>query len=291
LIFISGFLANISTLGCILDDKILNAKPLVFFDKLNHSSLYQGVSLSKAELKRYHHNDINHLESLLIEYQNDTRPKFIVTETIFGMDGDITPLDEIAALTKKFNAFLYLDEAHATGVFGLNGYGLSTAVDLKDIPHIIMGTFSKAIGVSGGYIACNRIMRDFIINKATGFIYSTASSPAVVGAVFKAWKLLKYLDKERETLQNLGNTLRKMLKDRGFNIGTSQTHIIPIILNEEDKCLKIQKVLFQEGILVSCIRPPTVPPGTSRLRIALTTKHTNNDLKRLVETLNKVVEP
>ena len=290
LIFNSGFQANISTLACILDDKILNEKPLVFFDKLNHSSLYQAVFLSKAELTRYHHKDINHLEFLLREYQNDTRPKFIVTETIFGRDGDIAPLEEIAALTKKFNAFLYLDEAHATGVFGLNGYGLSTAVDLQDIPHIIMGTFSKAIGVSGGYIACNNIMRDLIINTAKGFIYSTATSPAVAGAAFKAWQLVKFLDKERETLVNLGNTLRKMLKDSGFNIGTSQTHIVPIVLNKEDKCLKTQKALLQKGIVVSCVRPPTVPPGTSRLRIALTHKHTNKDLKRLLETLSKVVE-
>jgi 8-amino-7-oxononanoate synthase len=290
LVFNSGFQANISTLSCILDDKILNAKPLVFFDKLNHSSLYQAIFLSKAELRRYHHNDINQLESFLEEHKNDPRPKFIITETVFGMDGDIAPLEEIAALAKKFNAFLYLDEAHATGVFGSDGYGLSTTLDLQDIPHIIMGTFSKAIGVSGGYIACNNVMRDFIINKATGFIYSTAPSPAVIGAAFKSWEMIKYLDNERKVLQGLGNTLRTMLKDRGFNIGTSETHIIPIILNKEEKCLKAQKDLLQEGIFVSCIRPPTVPPGTSRLRIALTAKHTNNDLKRLVERLSKVVE-
>lgn len=290
LIFNSGFQANISTLSCILDDKILNAKPLVFFDKLNHSSLYQAVFLSKVELRRYHHNDINQLESFLEEHKNDPRPKFIVTETVFGMDGDIAPLEEIAALSKKFNAFLYLDEAHATGVFGSDGYGLSTTLDLQDIPHIIMGTFSKAIGVSGGYIACNRIMRDFIINKGTGFIYSTAPSPSVIGAAFKAWEMIKALDNERKVLQGLGNTLRTMLKDYGFNIGTSQTHIIPIILNEEDKCLKTQKALFQEGIVVSCIRPPTVPLGSSRLRIALTHKHTNQDLNRLVETLSRAVK-
>ncbi|NBX85182.1 MAG: 8-amino-7-oxononanoate synthase [Gammaproteobacteria bacterium] len=290
LIFNSGFQANISTLACLLDDKILNEKPLVFFDKLNHSSLYQAVFLSKAELKRYHHNDINNLESLLKAYQNDTRPKFIVTETVFGMDGDIAPLHEIAILARKFNAFLYLDEAHSTGVFGLNGYGLSTSIDLQDVPHIIMGTFSKAIGVSGGYIACHHIMRHFIINKATGFMYSTAASPAVVGAAFKAWQLVRSLDKERETLQNLGNILRKMLKERGFNIGLSQTHIIPVILNDEDKCLKIQKALFQQDIVVSCIRPPTVPPGTSRLRIALTTKHNHENIDHLVESLTNAVE-
>lgn len=290
LIFGSGFQANISALACVLDDKILNEKPLVFFDKLNHSSLYQAVFLSKAELKRYHHNDSNHLESLLREYQNDPRPKFIVTETVFGMDGDIAPIEEIAALAKKFNAFLYLDEAHATGVFGSDGYGLSTAIDLQDIPHITMGTFSKAIGVSGGYIGCSNIMRDFIINKGAGFIYSTAPSPSVIGAAFKAWKMVKSLDNERKVLQGLGSTLRAMLKDRGFNIGTSQTHIVPIVLNEEDKCLKTQKALFQEGIIVSCIRPPTVPPGAPRLRIALTQKHTNKDIKRLVEALSKAVE-
>lgn len=290
LIFNSGFQANISTLSCLLDDKILNQKPLVFFDKLNHSSLYQAVFLSKAELKRYHHNDIDYLESLLKKYKDDARPKFIVTETVFGMDGDIAPLDQIVALAKRFNAFLYLDEAHATGVFGVHGYGLSTTLDLQDIPHIIMGTFSKALGVSGGYIACHELIRDFIINKATGFIYSTAPSPAVVGAAFKAWELVKSLDKERITLQRLGNTLRTMLKNYGLDIGLSQTHIIPIILNKEDECLKIQKALLKEGIIVSCIRPPTVPPGTSRLRIALTTQHTHKDLKRLVEILIRTLE-
>lgn len=290
LIFSSGFQANISTLSCILDDKILGEKPLVFFDKLNHSSLYQAVFLSKAQALRYHHNDINHLESLLREYKNDSRPKFIVTETVFGMDGDVAPLEEIVILAKKFKAFLYLDEAHATGVFGTGGYGLSTTLDLQNLPCIIMGTFSKAIGVSGGYIACHEIIRNFIINKATGFIYSTAPSPAVIGAAFKAWQLIKALDNERSVLQDLGNDLRIMLKDRGFNIGASETHIIPIILNEEDKCLKTQKALLQAGIIVSCVRPPSVPPGTSRLRIAVTIKHTHKDIKRLVETLSAVVE-
>lgn len=290
LLFSSGFQANLSTLACLLDGKVLNEKPLVFFDKLNHSSLYQAVFLSKAELKRYHHKDANHLESLLRAYQNDTRPKFIVTETVFGMDGDIAPLQEIAILAKKYNAFLYLDEAHATGVFGLNGCGLSTMFDLHDLPHVIMGTLSKAIGVSGGYIACHSMMRDFIMNKATGFIYSTAASPAVVGAAFEAWKLMKSMNQERESLKNLGHTLRDMLKDYGCNVGSSETHIIPIILNEEDLCLKVQKRLFQEGILVSCIRPPTVPPGTSRLRIALTTKHTHQDLDGLVASLSRVIK-
>jgi len=289
LIFTSGFQANISALSSLLDDKILQAKPLVFFDKLNHSSLYQAIFLTKAELYRYHHNDMNHLESLLIRYQNDPRPKFIVTETIFGMDGDIAPLEQIAEFAGQYKAFLYLDEAHATGVFGVNGYGLSTMIELKNIPHIIMGTFSKAIGVSGGYIACHKIIRDFLVNKAAGFIYSTAPSPMVVGAAFKAWELVKSLSKEREALQNLGATLRNMLLDEGFDIGTSHTHIVPVTLQEEKVCLRAQKALLKERILVSCIRPPTVPAESSRLRIALTIKHQLQDLAKLVEALKKVV--
>jgi 8-amino-7-oxononanoate synthase len=289
LLFNSGFQANISALSCLLDEKILNEKAVVFFDKFNHSSLYQAIFLSKAELCRYAHNDVTQLETLLEKYKNDPRKKFIVTETVFGMDGDQAPLEDIVRLARKFNAFLYLDEAHATGLFGVNGYGLSTTLDLSDIPYLIMGTLSKAVGVSGGYIACHRTIREIIINKATGFIYSTAPSPVVIGAAFKAWTLLRSLDKDRESLQNLGNNLRRMLQEWGLNIGTSQTHIIPIILNDEDRCLKIQRALFSEGMIVSCIRPPTVPPGTARLRIALTAKHTLKDLERLAETLKRVI--
>ena len=291
LIFSSGFQANTSTLACILDNKVLKNKPLVFFDKLNHSSLYQAVFQSQSELRRYHHNDVNHLETLLREHQQDTRPKFIITETVFGMDGDIAPLEEIVALAEKFKAFVYVDEAHATGVLGASGYDLSTGIDWKNVPHIIMGTLSKAIGASGGYIACHNTMREFIINKAPGFVYSTAPSPPVIGAAFKAWTLIESLAPERQALQSLGETLRTMLKARGFDIGSSQTHIVPIILKTEDQCFKVQQSLLQEGIVVSSIRPPTVPPGTSRLRVALTTKHTLQDLQRLEDALVAAVKP
>lgn len=290
LIFNSGFQANNSVLSSLLDEKTLQARPLIFFDKLNHSSLYQAAFLSKGDLHRYRHTDMNHLESLLKKYKHDSRPKFIVTETVFGMEGDYAPLEHIVNLALHHNAFLYLDEAHATGVFGLHGYGLSTLIDLQHIPYMIMGTFSKAIGVSGGYVACSSILRDFIINKAPGFIYSTAPSPVVVGAAFKAWKLVKSLSKEREILQNLGATLRTMLSDNGFDIGTSQSHIVPIILQEEKACLRAQKILLDEKIIVSCIRPPTVPPKSARLRISLTAHHQLEDLEKLVETLKKAIQ-
>ena len=288
LIFNSGFQANESTLSSLLDEKILKTKPLVFFDKLNHSSLYQAIFLSKPELHRYHHNDMNHLESLLQEHKNDTRPKFIITETIFSMDGDIVPLKQIVDLAKHYNAFLYLDEAHATGMLGPKGYGLSTTVDLQEIPHVIMGTFSKALGSSGGYIACHNVIRNFLINKAPGFIYSTSPSPAVIGGAFKAWKMLENLDTERRKLQELGSLLRGKLQKLGFDIGNSSSHIVPIILGEEKTCLQAKEALLEEGIIVSAIRPPTVPPSSSRLRITLTAEHKVQDIEKLLTSLKKV---
>lgn len=285
LIFNSGFQANLSVLSCLLDEKILKNKPIVFFDKLNHASLYNAVFLSKAELIRYKHNDSEHLESLLKKYEKTTNPKFIVSETVFGMDGDIAPLEQLSNLAREYKTFLYLDEAHATGIFGKNGYGLATNLDLTNINYLIMGTFSKAIGGSGGYVASSGIICDFILNKAPGFIYSTAPPPMVVGAAFAAWKMLKNLTSEREYLLNLAENLRAKLIANNFDIGTSNTHIIPIIIGDEAKTMDLQQKLHKKNIVVSCIRPPTVPPNSSRLRIALNLKHKIEDIDYLIENL------
>ena len=287
LIFNSGFQANISVLSSLLDEKILGAKPIVFFDRLNHSSLYQAIFLAKAELHRYRHLDMDHLESLLNNHQDGSRPKFIVTGAVFGMDGDVVNLEQIAKLSRTHKAFLYLDEAHAIGLFGQNGYGLSTTINMHDIPRIVMGTFSKAIGSSGGYIACSNIIHDFLINKAAGFIYSTPPSPASIGAAYKAWEMIEDLNEERTKLNELSKFLREKLKELGFNVGNSTTHIIPIILGEEKLCLKVKEELLEDKIIVSAIRPPTVPPNSSRLRIALTVTHKPEDIERLLDSLRK----
>ncbi len=285
LIFNSGFQANLSVLAALLDSKVLAEKPMVFFDKSNHSSLYQAVFLSKAELIRYKHNDMEHLGCLLDKYKNDRRLKFIVTETIFGMEGDILPIHEIVSLASKYQAFLYLDEAHATGIVGCHGYGLSTTLDLKHIPHVTMGTFSKALGCSGGYIACSTILKDYLINKAAGFIYSTAASPILIGAVYKAWDMIKDFDEERKNLLFLSATLRKNLLDIGLNIGTSNSHIISVILGSQDLATKFAEKLLKNNIIVSCIRPPTVQPGSSRIRIAINVSHKVQDIEDLVNAL------
>ncbi|MBI1954739.1 MAG: aminotransferase class I/II-fold pyridoxal phosphate-dependent enzyme [Proteobacteria bacterium] len=286
LIFNSGFQANISVLASLLDSSVLSSRPLVFFNKFNHSSLYQAVFLSRAELLRYQH--MNHLNDLLLKFQHNSRPKFIVTETLFGMDGNILPIDDLLELARKYKTFVYLDEAHATGVIGRRGYGLSTTVNFEDIPHLVMGTFSKALGCFGAYVACCNVLTHYLVNKAPGFIYSTSLSPMVIGAVLKAWDLVRSFDKERKDLFLKAVTLREVLKNLGFDISTSHSHIIPLILGKEERVIEAKKKLLKEGILVSSIRPPTVPPGTSRLRIALNTLHKTSDIEQLIQALKRL---
>lgn len=288
LIFNSGFQANVSVLDSLLDKKILGAKPLVFFDKLNHSSLYQGVFLSGATLIRYNHNNMQNLEELLLKYQNHPSKKFIVSETVFGMSGDIAPMQDLIDLSERFNAFLYLDEAHATGIFGKHGYGLSTDYDLTKIENIVMGTFSKAIGCAGAYVACSDIIYDYLINKSHGFIYSTAPSPMVIGAASAAWDKIKHLDKERSKLLEKAKFLREAIKNIGFNTWNSETHIIPIVLKDDGSVLEAKEKLRENNIELSAIRPPTVPIGKSCLRVALTTSHTDAEIEKLINALETI---
>jgi 8-amino-7-oxononanoate synthase len=288
LIFPTGFQANISVLAALLDHHVLKGHPLVFFDKLNHASMYKAISLSGAELIRYKHNDMDHLNERIARFRHDRRPKYIIAETVFGMDGDLLPLADVVSIAKEHNAFLYLDEAHATGVFGKRGYGLSTTVEMDHIPSIVMGTFSKAIGCSGAYVACSSVLHDYLINKTAGFIYTTAPSPMLMGAALKAWEMISTLDAERMALLDTARYLREGLCRLGFDIGTSSSHIVPVILGQESLAMKAKELLFQEGIIVSGVRPPSVAPGKSRIRIALNSRHTRLDADRLLEAMRKV---
>lgn len=285
MIFVSGFQANFSALSSLLDKKVLGGQAMVFFDKANHSSLYQAVFLSGAKMVRYRHNDMEHLEDLMKKYKDDNSPKFIVAETVHGMDGDLVDMEGIIYIAAKYKAFLYLDEAHATGVFGGKGYGLSTDYSLKDVPHVIMGTFSKALGAQGAYIACSKHIKDYLVNKATGFIYSTAPSPLVIAAARKAWELIKDMDVKRTSLLELSSFLREGLKGMGFNTGKSNSHIVPVIIGSDHEVGDKADKLRVHGILVYPVRSPTVSQGSARLRISLTLKHTKDDVLRLLEAL------
>lgn len=287
LIFASGYQTNAACISALLDKTILGAEPLVFSDKLNHASMHLGCALAGAKQLRYRHLDLSHLQALLEKHTQEPRPKIILSESVFGMDGDRADVAALQEMSLRHGALLYIDEAHATGVFGPRGYGLCEAVDLAPST-VVMGTMSKALGVSGGYLACARIVHDYLINKAGGFIFSTAPSPILVGAGLKAWELLPGLGAERAALLAKAETLRQGLLGLGFGPGASTTHIIPVLLGSPERTLAAKNALEAKGILVSAVRPPTVPQGTSRLRIGLSASHTDADINRLLAALESL---
>lgn len=273
LIFCSGYQANMTVLASLLHKRVLNAPPLVFFDRLNHSSLYSALFLSGAEYVLFEHNDMDDLQRQLEKHGAASRPAFIVAETVHGMDGDLLPLAHMADIAAEYKCFLYLDEAHATGLYGPRGYGLSTTVDLSKVPHLVMGTFSKAIGGAGAYIACTEGLKQFVLNRTAGFIYSTAPSPMSVAAAAQAWKMVATLGEQRERLFAASSLLRHRLRGAGLTVLGDGTNLVPVCLGPEAETLALKSALLDDGMLVSAIRPPTVPTGTSRLRIVVNTRH------------------
>ncbi len=283
LLFATGFQANVSLLSALLDSKVLGSKPLVFSDRLNHASMHLGCQLAGAKQIRYRHLDYDHLAFLLAKYQHHACPKFILTESVFGMDGDIADLEKLLQLSKDHHALLYVDEAHATGIFGARGYGL-TCEFAKEID-VVMGTFSKALGGSGAYVTCSKALKRYFINRCQGFIYSTAPSLMQVAAMQAAWEMVSRLQAEVKALFNRAATLREQLQSAGFNTGNSCTPIIPIIINDPKSTLSLQQHLAEHGILVGAIRPPSVALKQSRLRIALTLHHSALEIEDLLSTL------
>jgi 8-amino-7-oxononanoate synthase len=285
LIFNSGYQANMTVLASLLSQRVLPAPPIVFFDRLNHSSLYNAMFLSGAEYVLFERNDMADLRRQLQTHCVASRPAFIVTETVHGMEADLLPIAQVVDIAASYNCFLYLDEAHATGLYGSQGYGLSTTVDLSPVPHMVMGTFSKAIGGAGAYIACNTVMHRFMLNRTAGFIYSTAPSPMSVAAAAQAWRMVPTLAAQRQQVFALADLLRQLLRDRGITVMGDGTNIVPVCLGDESDTLALKQALQQEGMMVSAIRPPTVPTGTSRLRIAINALHDSAGVNRLAQTI------
>jgi len=287
LVFSSGYQANAACIAALLDKTTLGAEPLVFADRLNHASMHLGCALAGARQTRYRHLDLAHLGELLDKHADEDRPKVVLSETVFGMDGDTADVGQLQALALRFGALLYLDEAHATGVFGPNGFGLAETIELAPTT-VVMGTFSKALGVSGGYVACARLVRDLLINRAGGFIFSTAPSPLVLGAALCAWELLPGLAAERAGLLARAERLRRTLRQMGLDTGASTTQIVPVILGDPVRTVEARDALAAQAIRVSAVRPPTVPQGSSRLRLGLSAAHTDLDMERLVMALRSI---
>jgi len=281
LIFASGYQANVAVLAALLDAAVLDGDPLVLSDRLNHASMHDGCKLAGVRELRYRHNDLGHLEELLSAHRRADQPCFILSETVFSMDGDRADVARLAEIARRFNAFLYLDEAHATGVLGRNGFGLSA--DLPGAADLVMGTFGKALGSFGAYVACSQALRDFLINRCGGFIYSTSLPPPVLGAIDAALDLVPEMEPLRAKLQRRSARVRDALRAQGVGCGLSETQIIPVIVGAEDTALEFARRLEDEGILAVAIRPPTVPPGTSRVRFSITAAHEENDIDRLIE--------
>jgi 8-amino-7-oxononanoate synthase len=283
LIMNSGYQANITVLAALADADVIGKPVTILADRLCHNSLLQGALLSDARLIRFQHNDMEHLENLLRAQAEKNADVIIVTESVFGMDGDCADLIMLGALARRYQAMLYVDEAHATGLFGPNGFGLCAAH--KGAADIAMGTFGKALGSFGAYIACSQTIRDYLIQRCGGLIYSTALPPAVLGAIDAALELLPQMQGVSAYLKMQSARLRLALKAQGWNCGASATQIIPVILGDELAATTLAGILFANGMLAPAIRPPTVPQGTSRLRLSLSAAHRSADIDRLIEVM------
>jgi len=282
LLFASGWQANAAVIPA-----LVKAAPgvAVFTDRLIHASLHQGCAAAGVRQIRFRHNDLDDLEALLASKGKDAPARIIVTESVFSMDGDRADMQRLAAIARAHDAFLFVDEAHATGVLGPGGAGLSATV--PGSVDLVMGTFSKALGGFGAYVAGSRLLCDYLINACGGFIFSTAPPPAVLGAIDAALDLVPSMDAERRHLADLAERLRSGLREIDLDTGPSTTQIVPAIVGEARTALELSRKLADRGIVAAAIRPPTVPNGTSRLRLALRASQETGDIERLLAAIRE----
>ncbi|MYA22163.1 MAG: 8-amino-7-oxononanoate synthase [Gemmatimonadetes bacterium] len=279
LVLNSGYQANVSLLPTLVD-----RRALILLDRLCHNSLVQGAVLGRCRMRRYRHGDLDHLRALLAESMGaDHSRRMIVTESVFSMDGDVSDIDALVELAGEFDALLVIDEAHATGVLGEQGMGLTCgkAVD------VCIGTFGKALGSFGAYVACGEKLWEYLVNCCPGFIYTTALPPAVLGAVDAALELVPQMDEQRRTLLGHAEYLRGALRAQGWDTGAATAQIVPLMVGAEGEALALNVYLEENGILAVAIRPPTVEPGRARIRLALSALHQQSDLDMLIELLQK----
>ncbi|ENU35713.1 MULTISPECIES: 8-amino-7-oxononanoate synthase [Acinetobacter] len=282
LLFNSGYHMNIGILPALAD-----SKTIILADKLVHASMIDGIRLSNAQYVRYRHNDLQHLEQLLQKYHQDEQIEriIVVTESIFSMDGDETDLAALAQLKQRFaKTMLYVDEAHAIGVRGGQGLGCAEQYGVLDQIDFLVGTFGKAIASVGGYIICDSIMRDYLINKMRPLIFSTALPPISMAWSDFIFNKVLNMQQQRQHLAEISQYLQQAVIAKGFS-SPSSSHIIPIILGESQAAIEKARYVQQQGFYAMPVRPPTVPQNSSRLRISLTALVQKNELQQLVECL------
>jgi len=292
LIFQTGYVTNVGVIPALINlPKLgpfasLTKGGVIFSDELNHASIIDGCRLSEAEVVIYKHRDMNDLEAKLKKYKN--RHKLIITDSVFSMDGDIAPLPQIVELAKKYNAMTMIDEAHATGVLGDRGGGATDYFHLEGQIDVVMGTFSKAIGCLGGYVAGKRYLIKYLKAATRPSIFSVALPPAIAAAIIAAIEEIQKNPMLRKKLWENAKYLRENLQKLGFNTLNSETQIVPILIGDEVKAIRMAKLLFEKNIFAPCMRWPAVPKGKARIRFTVMATHTREQIDTLLEACEKI---
>jgi glycine C-acetyltransferase len=289
-VFQSGFAANAGAVSA-----ILGKEDFILSDELNHASIIDGARLSRATIKVFRHKDVAHCEELLQQLAAQPGRKLVITDGVFSMDGDIGPVDKLAALAEKYGAIMMVDDAHASGVVGRNGRGSVDHFGMHGKVDVQVGTLSKAIGALGGYVCGTRDLIDYLYHRARPFLFSTSHPPSVAATCIAAFDML---EQEPERIQRLwDNThyFQSELHGAGFNIGglttpATQTPITPIIVDEGRAAMEFSRALFEEGVMAPGIAFPTVPEGKARVRCIMTSEHTRAQIDEALETLERVAQ-
>jgi glycine C-acetyltransferase len=289
-VFQSGFAANAGTVSAILgkDDFILS-------DELNHASIIDGARLSRAKVKVFRHKDVAHCEELLQEVEKEPGRKLVITDGVFSMDGDIGPVDKLAALAEKYGAIMMVDDAHASGVLGRNGRGSIDHFNMHGRVDVQVGTLSKAIGALGGYVCGSHDLIDYLYHRARPFLFSTSHPPSVAATCIAAFDILEQEPDRIERLWSNTHYFQGELRRTGFNVGgvntpATETPITPVILGEGRVAMEFSRALFDEGVMGTGIAFPTVPEGKARIRLIVTSEHTRAQLDQALETLERVAK-
>jgi 8-amino-7-oxononanoate synthase len=278
LLFGSGYLANLGVVPA-----LAGRGEIVFSDELNHASIIDGCRLAGADTVVYRHADVEHLEWGL--RNADGRGALIVTDGVFSMDGDVAPLAEIVGLARRHDVRVMVDDAHGTGALGPGGRGTVAESGLEGEVDVIVGTLGKALGSYGAYVACDRAMARYLVNSARPLIFSTGLPPAAVASAMAALALLQEQPRRVERLADNADTLRDELAREGFDVSGSETQIVPLIVGEAGLAMRICETALEQGVFAQAIRPPTVPEGTSRLRLAVMASHTRAELREAARIL------
>jgi 8-amino-7-oxononanoate synthase len=281
-LFSTGYSANLGTIQA-----LVGPGDAIFSDALNHASLIDGCRLSRATVHVYSHRDSDHLESLLREHRSRSRRALIITDSLFSMDGVTAPLRDIATLARTFDAGLLVDEAHALGVFGPNGRGLSAAMGIE--PDVVVGTLGKSFGVAGAFVAASEAVVDLIRNRARSFVYSTAPPPMIARAAVAALQLVREADDARTSLLRNAELLRSGLRTLGFEIPEGNSQILPVFIGNNERTMQLSAKLLDRGVFVQGIRPPTVPAGTARLRLTPMATHRPEHIERAIDAFASLV--